>query len=240
MWLVRELLADDAPSRAAARYHGPRYRHAVIERIEVPLKGRFMRKTLISSAICAVVFTATSALGQQAGVGAAATQQAADKHDSSDKFTLDGQAALWTVAIKADKTTDFERVLARLRQALLMSDKPERRQQAQGWTVLRLMTPLPDGNVAYVHDVRPVVPGADYSVMRILYDAFPDERQALYEVYRGAFVKNVALATGNVVMDTQAVTTPDTATSVASPASPTPAPPPSATPSPGASQPPAR
>src|SRR5688572_10199385 len=227
MWLVRVLLADDEASCAAARHHDPRYRHAVIERIEVPLKGRLMRKTLISSAICAVVFTATSALAQQTGVGAAATQQATDKHDSSDKFTLDGQAALWTVAIKADKTTDFERVLARLKQALLMSDKPERRQQAQGWTVLRLMTPLPDGTVAYVHDVRPVVPGPDYSVMRILYDAFPDERQALYDLYRGAFVKNVALATGNVVMDTHGVTSPDTATPATPPASGAPAPPPS-------------
>jgi hypothetical protein len=94
------------------------------------------------------------------------------------------------------------------------------------------MTPLPDGNVAYVHDLRPVVPGAEYSVMGILYDAFPDERQALYELYRGAFVKNVALATGDVVMDTRGVTSPDSATSSTPPRSP--APPAPATPAPGA------
>jgi hypothetical protein len=218
-----------------------------------------MRNIFMTSAICAVVFTTMPALAQQpGGGGAAATQQAADKEDSSAKFTLDGQAALWTVAIKADKTADFERVLTKLREALLKSDKPERRQQAQGWTVLRLTTPLPDGNVAYVHDVRPVVPGADYSVMRILYEAFPDERQALYELYRGAFVKNVALATGSVVMDTRGTTPPDAATSSAppastlpaaptsptSPAAPTsptsPAPPPPAAPSPVVPQPPAR
>jgi hypothetical protein len=149
--------------------------------------------TCISLAICAVVFTATAAWAQHAGDGA------------HNKFTLDGQAALWTVAIRPDKTADFERVVAKLQQALMTSDKPERRQQAQGWTVLRLTTPLPDGNVAYVHDVRPVVPGADYSVIQILYDAFPDERQALYELYRGAFVKNVALATGSVVSGTRGI-----------------------------------
>jgi hypothetical protein len=52
-----------------------------------------------------------------------------------------------------------------------------------------------------VHVVNPVVPGVDYTVMRILYDAFPDERQMLYELYRSAFASNLALATGNVVVD---------------------------------------
>jgi hypothetical protein len=190
-----------------------------------------MRNTLITSAICAVTLIATSAQAQQAASPTSDTQHAGDKTEAREKFTLDGQAALWTVAIKPDKTADFERVLARLRQALLQSDKAERRQQAQGWTVLRLMTPLPDGNVAYVHDVRPVVPGVDYSVMRILYDAFPDERRTLYELYRGAFVKNVALATGDVVMDARDVSSPATATSPTPPTSP--APPAPATAAPG-------
>jgi hypothetical protein len=190
-----------------------------------------MRNTLITSAICAVTLIATSAQAQQAASPTSDTQHAGDKTEARETFTLDGQAALWTVAIKPDKTADFERVLARLRQALLQSDKAERRQQAQGWTVLRLMTPLPDGNVAYVHDVRPVVPGVDYSVMRILYDAFPDERRTLYELYRGAFVKNVALATGDVVMDARDVSSPDTATSPTPPTSP--APPAPATAAPG-------
>jgi len=203
-----------------------------------------MRKTLVASAICAVAWTGSALAQQQADGGAAAAQQTTDKGDSSDKFTLDGEAALWTIAIRPDKTADFERVLAKLREALLKSDKPERRQQAQGWTVLRLMTPLPDGNVAYVHDVRPVVPGADYSVMRILYDAFPDERQALYDLYRGAFVKNVALATGSVVMETPSpgAAGADTfPTTPSAPSSETPAvPPASTTPSSVPAQPPAR
>jgi hypothetical protein len=192
-----------------------------------------MRNTLVPAVICAVVLVAAPALAQQAGGGAAATPQTADKEDSGEKFTLDGQAALWTVAIKADKTADFERVLEKLRQALVMSDKPERRQQAQGWTVLRLSTPLPDGTIAYVHDVRPVVPGADYSVMRILYDAFPDERRELYELYRGAFVKNVALATGSVVIEMGGSKTSDAVTPSPAPPAPSPGQPNPAPPSPG-------
>jgi hypothetical protein len=38
------------------------------------------------------------------------------------------------------------------------------------------------------------------TVMQILYDAFPDERQALYDLYCGAFAQNLALAVGNVAV----------------------------------------
>ena len=61
--------------------------------------------------------------------------------------------------------------------------------------------PLPDGNIAYVHIVNPVVKGADYTIMQALYDAYPDQRQALYELYRGAFAQSLALATGSVAVD---------------------------------------
>ena len=60
---------------------------------------------------------------------------------------------------------------------------------------------MPDGNIAYVHVISPVVPDADYTVMQILYDAFPDERQALYESYRDAFASNLSLASGRVAVD---------------------------------------
>jgi hypothetical protein len=117
------------------------------------------------------------------------------------KFTLEGDTALLSVAINADKTADFERVMARVRQALEMSPDQDRRRQAAGWKVVRLRTPLPDGAVTYVHVIHPVVAGADYTIMRILYDAFPAERQALYELYRGAFARNLSLAQGTVAID---------------------------------------
>ena len=46
-----------------------------------------------------------------------------------------------------------------------------------------------------------VVPVADYAIMPILYEAYPEERQQLYELYRGAFASNVAAAVGNLVAD---------------------------------------
>ena len=67
--------------------------------------------------------------------------------------------------------------------------------------MMKIEKPLPDGNVAYVHVISPVVRDADYTVMQILYDSFPDERQALYETYRDAFAANLSLATGPVAVD---------------------------------------
>ena len=136
--------------------------------------------------------TQTPTAQPQPGQAPAGQQQA-------PKMTFEGDTALWTVSIKPDKTADFEKIIAKLHEGLKKSDKPEKQQQANGWKVMKLAKPLPDGMVAYVHIINPVVPGADYTVMQNLYDMFPDERQALYELYRGAFDKNLSLAVGNMV-----------------------------------------
>jgi hypothetical protein len=131
-------------------------------------------------------------------VGAATqAQQAPAAHQ---KLMFEGDTALWTVSIKPDKTADFEQVMTKVHEALMKSSDPQRQQQAAGWKVMRISKPLADGNVAYVHIVQPVVSGADYTIMQILYDAFPDERQKLYELYRGAFAQNLSLATGAIAV----------------------------------------
>jgi hypothetical protein len=138
----------------------------------------------------------------QIGAPAVVSGQTATQDVAPAAFTIDAKVALWTVAIKADKTQDFETVMAKLQQALRQSDKPERQQQAAAWKLLKIDKPLPDGNIVYVHVLNPVVRGADYTILRILYDAFPDERQALYELYRGSFVQSLSLASGSIVVDT--------------------------------------
>ncbi len=136
---------------------------------------------------------------QPASPQTAAPQQQPATQQAAQKLTFEGDTALWTVSIKPDKTADFEKILAKLHEGLNKSEKPEQKQQAAGWKVMKLAKPLPDGNVAYVHIINPVVPGADYTVMQNLYDMFPEERQALYEMYRGAFAANLSLAVGNMV-----------------------------------------
>jgi len=93
--------------------------------------------------------------------------------------------------------------MKKVQDALLKSSDPQRHMQAAGWKVMRIAKPLADGNIAYVHIVHPVVSGADYTIMQTLYDAYPDERQTLYELYRGAFAQNLSLATGTIAVAPQ-------------------------------------
>ena len=133
-------------------------------------------------------------------LGANTTQEnTADSR--AQALTFQGDVALWTVAIRPDKTSDFEMVLSKLRQALHKSENAERRQQAAGWRVMKMDKPMPDGNIAYVHIVSPVVAGADYTVLKAIYDEFPDDSQQMYALYRGAFAQNFGVATGSVVID---------------------------------------
>ena len=114
----------------------------------------------------------------------------------AQKLTFEGDTALWTVAIKPDKTADFEKLMGKVKEALMKSDKPERKQQAAGWKVVRSAKAMPYGNIPYVHVISPVVKDADYTIMAILYEAFPDptEQRALYDQYRGAFAANLGAA----------------------------------------------
>ena len=130
-----------------------------------------------------------------------AAAQAAQQPAAHQKLTFSGDVALWTVAIKPDKTAGFEQIMTRVREALTRSADPVRQKQAAGWTVMRIEKPLPDGMIAYVHVISPVVPDADYAIMQILYDTFPDERQALYETYRDAFAANLSIVAGRVAVD---------------------------------------
>jgi hypothetical protein len=152
----------------------------------------------VSQRFAYVVIGALLTIVGGAGLTLAAAQNGGSQHQ---KLTFDGDTALWTVAVKPDKTADFEQIMQKMRSALMKSADPMRREQAAGWKVMRMTQPLGDGNIAYVHIVHPVVKDADYTIMQTLYEAFPDERQALYEMYRGAFAKNVSLAVGSIAVD---------------------------------------
>jgi hypothetical protein len=150
-------------------------------------------KRFVARTIAALAIAATPVI--------TSAQQPAAQQPAPQKLTFSGDVALWTVAIKPDQTAAFEQIMSKVREALIKSNDPLRQRQAAGWKVMKIEKPLPDGNVAYVHVISPVVPDADYTVMQILYDAFPDERQALYEMYRQAFAANLSLATGKVTVD---------------------------------------
>jgi hypothetical protein len=117
--------------------------------------------------------------------------------------TFNGDTAILSYAINSDKTADYEEVMAKVREALLQSDSTQRNQQAAGWKVLKSGSPMPDGNIVYTHLINPVVSGADYAIMAILYEAFEDpaERTRLYDLYSGAFAAALGGGDYSVAVD---------------------------------------
>jgi hypothetical protein len=131
------------------------------------------------------------------GHGAAFAQQA------PQKTMFKGETVLWAFAVNADKTADYEQVLAKLKEALTKSEKPETKQQLAGWKVMKSETPQPTGEIVYIHVIHPVVPEADYSITNIVYDVFKDpaEQKAFFDQYRGAIKAALFLIQGPTAAD---------------------------------------
>jgi hypothetical protein len=132
----------------------------------------------------------------------AMTQNVLAAQAAPQKFTLDGDLALWSVSIRPDKTADYEAVLNKVKEALTKSEAPEAKQQLAGWKVIKASKPMPDGNIVYTHVITPVS-GADYNILQVLYGTFKDpaEQKTLYDQYRGAFVGNLGISSGTVAVD---------------------------------------
>jgi hypothetical protein len=104
----------------------------------------------------------------QASQAAPAAQAEAPK---ASPFAFPGDAAVFLITVKPDKTADFEMVMAKVKEALAKSEKPERKQQAAGWKVFRANEAPPNG-VIYMLITDPVAKGTDYSLQTILTEGF--------------------------------------------------------------------
>jgi hypothetical protein len=116
----------------------------------------------------------------------AAAPAAIEPQTASDGHQFASDAGIMLKFIKADKTGDFEATVDKLREALARSNNPERRRQAQSWRVFKAMEPATNGDAVYVFEIDPAVRGADYTVARILAEAFPAEASSLYRRYADA------------------------------------------------------
>ena len=148
--------------------------------------------------IVAGTLSATAAYAQQPPPPAAPAQQAAAPPAAR---TFASDAGMVLNFIKPDKTTDFEAVIAKLKEALQKSEKPERKQQAASWKVFKSPDPAAGGNVLYVFMIDPSVKGADYTVSTILAEAFPTEVQALYKQYAEAYASGQNFVNLSLIAD---------------------------------------
>ena len=146
-------------------------------------KSSCVRRRLLASAIVLAV----GAMLWSPGLRAQEPGQSPGQPAPVNARVFGSDAGLVLNFIKPDKTADFETVMAKLKEALQRSAKPERRQQATGWRVFRAAEPGANGSVLYVFTIDPALHGADYTVSTILAEAFPVDVQALYKQYAEAY-----------------------------------------------------
>lgn len=96
------------------------------------------------------------------------------------------EAGLIFNPVKPAAAADFEMVMGKLKEALEKSQDPIRKEQAKSWKIFKALEPMQD-TILYVFVVDPAVKGADYSVTKILAEAFPTEVQTLYEKLGAAY-----------------------------------------------------
>src|SRR5438046_9878783 len=100
----------------------------------------YIRAGWIAIGLVVGTFSATAAFSQQPPAQPAAAAQAAP---TARMFASD--AGMVLNFMKPDKTTDFEAVMAKLKDALQKRAKPERKQQAATWKVFKLPHPAACG-----------------------------------------------------------------------------------------------
>ena len=112
-------------------------------------------------------------------------------------YTTDSVITIYSV--NPGKEADYEKVMATLRDALAKSTAPEAKAQLAGWKVFKSPKPLSqDGAPSYIHIISPVVKGADYNIVQIVYAvSTDDEKRAFYDLYKGALKGALSQMVGN-------------------------------------------
>ncbi|MBP1604701.1 MAG: hypothetical protein H6Q08_75 [Acidobacteria bacterium] len=133
------------------------------------------------------VVVALAGLGASAWAQEAQQQAAPQQQQAAPGLTFGTDAGIIFNMIKPDKTADFEGIMAKVKEALAKSDNPVRKQQAASWKVFKVQEPAPNGNVFYLFVMDPAVKDADYTISKILYEAFPTEVQAMYNTLKDCY-----------------------------------------------------
>jgi hypothetical protein len=134
--------------------------------------------------------------------------------------------------VRPERVAEFERLLAEVQTALAASKNPTTQAQAKGWRFYKAAEPGPGGSVMFVFVIDPVVPGEDYSLGKVLVEAFPDpvKLQEVWALYTGSVTGGGSLLNlSPVSAEVKPLTAPAPGAPVA-PAAPPRTPPPDADP----------
>ena len=117
-------------------------------------------------------------------------------------LAFQGDTGLVFLYVKAEKTADFEALMAKVKEGLGKIDTPEAKQVAASLRLLKSTTgPAPAGAVLYVMLADPAQKGVEYAFLPILYKAFPAEAKSFLDKWQ-----DVKHTSGTAVWDLQLVT----------------------------------
>ena len=107
------------------------------------------------------------------------------------RMSFNSEAGVFLFQIKPDQTAVFEELVAKVKDSLSKSDKPERKQQLTAWKLYKAAEPM-GANTLYVFVADPAVKGAEYDLLMLLAEglgpaAGTPENQELFKKYVGAF-----------------------------------------------------
>jgi hypothetical protein len=105
------------------------------------------------------------------------------------------------IPVKSERTADFEKIMAKLQEALAASEDPVRKEQAAGWKVFK-SSQMAQGNAVYIFLISPVVKGQEYDLPRLIAEVFPVEVQEVFAKYKDAFAGR-AITSLNALMTMQ-------------------------------------
>lgn len=150
-----------------------------------------MRRPLVTSCTLALALVPAAMLAQTppAQPPAQATPQPEKPKEPRVAFT--GDAGIFLYQIKPDQTAAFEELVAKVKDSLAKSDKPERKQQLAAWKLYKATEPMA-GNALYVFVADPAVKAAEYDLLMLLAEglgasAGTPENQELFKKYVAAF-----------------------------------------------------
>jgi len=141
-----------------------------------------MRPFVMALALTTAVSVAAAAPALAQAPAAAPAAPAANQR----LFNGDGGVVLHYIV--AEKANDFEAAMAKVKEALQKSPKPERKQQAATWKVFKA-GPGPAGIVLYAFVIDPSVKNVDYSIGAILVEGLGEEGRTVYQQYADCYPK---------------------------------------------------
>ena len=166
---------------------------------------------VVLAALVAFFLAPAALLAQQPSPPAAppTTAPRPDSTTATSSRTFTTPAGMILNAVRPERVADFEKVIGYLQSALASSTDATVRAQAEGWRVMKGAETGPNGSVLYVFLFDPAVAGADYSLGRILAEAYPDpaKLQEIWKLYTdslasgGSLLSLTPVKTGESVSD---------------------------------------